>query len=128
MARGRPKKQKAPSTEISADALKAVVKEFQKHSAEASEAAGVAGQAIKNAIDRHNLDRKAFRFALGLAKADPAKRQTTLRSLIEYAHKLDMFADVDAFDDVLSRMEEIVDEVRGRTERKADPIVAATVN
>ena len=130
MARGRPKKKSTiHATEISAEEIKRYVREYHTNAADASEAAGLAGQAVKNAIERHNLDRKAFRFVLGLDKMEPAKRQACLRGLIEYAHKLDHFSDVDAFDDLLDRMESIVGEVRERgSAPAADGIVSQTVN
>lgn len=130
MARGRPKKESAVNaTEITSEEIKRYVREYRDNAADASEAAGLAGQAVKNAIERHNLDRKAFRFVLGLDKMEPAKRQACLRGLLEYAHKLDMFSDVDAFDDILDRMEGIVSEVRERgSAPSADPIVSRTVN
>lgn len=124
------KPQDAVSKSISAVDLKRVVKEFQHQSANASEYAGHAGQVIKTAVDQYNLERKALRFVLGIAKMEPAKRQATLRSTIEYAHKLDMFADVDAFDDILSLMDTICEEVRERVDKpkKADPVVSAFIN
>lgn len=130
MARGRPKKKSAVNaTEITSDEIKRYAREYRENAADAAEAAGLAGQAVKNAIERHNLDRKAFRFVLGLDKMEPAKRQACLRGLLEYAHKLDMFSDVDAFDDILDRMEGIVGEVRERgSAPSADPIVSQTVN
>ena len=131
MARGRPRKA-APvaASEISKEDLKRVVGEVQRHKNSASEYAGYAGQAAKTAIERHSLDRKAFSFVAGLSKMDAAKRQTTLRSVLEYAHKLDMFADVDAFDNILDRMDEITAEVRDRGEkgRPADPVISTLVN
>ncbi|SOC37057.1 hypothetical protein SAMN05892877_103401 [Rhizobium subbaraonis] len=130
MARGRPKKSIVTTTsEISKEEIKRVLRDYQSNAADAVEAAGAAGQVVKSAIERHNLNRKALRFTLGLAKMDPAKRQTTLRCLLEYAHKLDMFSDTDAFDDILDRMENIVTEVRERGgARSADPVVSQTVN
>lgn len=115
--------------EIDAQDLQRVVKEYSKQVANASEYQGLAGQAIKTAIERHNLDRKAFRFILGLSKMEEQKRQTTLRGLLEYAHKMDFFAQTDAFDDVVDRMETIASEVRDRGDapRKADPVVAHLV-
>lgn len=120
----------AGSKGITADDLKRVVKEFAHQSASASEYAGHAGQVIKTAIDQHNLDRKALRFTLGLSKMEEVKRQATIRALIEYAHKLDMFAAVDAFDDLIDTMETICADVRSRSEkpRKADPVVAQFMN
>lgn len=121
---------KASQGSISSDELKRVVTEFQRQSANASEYAGHAGQVIKTAVDRHNLERKALRFVLGLSKMEEAKRQATIRSMMEYAHKLDMFAAVDAFDDLIDTMETICSEVRSRTDKpaKTDSVVTALLN
>ncbi|QDC00370.1 hypothetical protein [Mesorhizobium sp. 8] len=120
----------APSTsEISAEDLKRVVKEYGKQVANAAEYQGLAGQAIKTAIERHNLDRKAFRFTLGLSKMEEQKRQATLRGLLEYCHKMGFFDQTDAFDDIVDRMETIAAEIReGAGEpAKQDGVVAHLV-
>lgn len=118
------------SKSIAAEDLKRVVKEYEHQSANASEYAGHAGQVIKNAIENHNLDRKALRFVLGLNKMEEVKRQATIRALIEYAHKLDMFAAVDAFDDIVDTMEAICKEVKDRVDKpgNSDPVVAQFLN
>lgn len=131
MARKMNKKTAAQErTIVEADELKRIVKEYERQAAHASEYAGHAGNVVKQAVERYHLDRKAIRFVLGLAKMEETKRQATLRAVMEYAHKLDMFASVDAFDDVIDTMETIVSEARGnegRT-RPADPIVSSLVN
>lgn len=115
MARRMKKKDAQPSAgEISADELKRVIKEHGRQSSSASEYAGLAGQAVKTAIDRYSLDRKAFRYILGMNKQEEQKRQATIRQTIELAHKAGFFDQTDAFDDVLDRMEEIIAEVRAR--------------
>lgn len=101
---------------ISADDMKRIIKDYSKQVAKAAEYQGVAGQAIKTAIDQFNLDRKAFRFALGLSKMEEQKRQSTLRQLIELAHKAGYFDQTDAFDDILDHFETIIADVRGRSE------------
>jgi hypothetical protein len=120
----------AASGGVPAEDLKRVVKEFHRQTAQAAEYNGRAGQAIKTIIDNHNLDRKAFRFALGLSKMEETKRQATLRALIDYAHKLEMFDAVDAFDDIVSRMEQISEEIRSRSDKpgKTDSVVSAVLN
>lgn len=119
-----------PEGGIPADELKRVVKEYQRQAAHASEYSGLAGQAVKTAIDRFSIDRKALRFVLGLSKMEEVKRQATIRQTIELAHKLDFFASVDAFDDVIDTMEAIVSEIRNRgsAPRGVDPVVSAALN
>lgn len=123
------KKTEAAKGSVPAEELKRVIKEFGRQSASASEYAGHAGQVVKTAVDRYNLDRKAFRFILGLSKMEETKRQATLRGLLEYAHKLEMFAAVDAFDDVIDTMENIISEVKESAgkPRAIDPIVSAVI-
>ncbi len=117
------------NNEITSGDLQRVVKEYQKQAANASEYQGLAGQAIKTAIERHNLDRKAFRFTLGLSKMEDQKRLTTLRGLLEYCHKMDFFAQADAFDDIADLLETIAAEVRsnGGATTKQDGVIAHLV-
>jgi len=119
----------AASGGIPAEELKRVVKEHQRQTSQASEYNGRAGQAIKTAIDRHNLNQKAFRSALGNDKMEETKRQDYLRSFLEYSFKLGHFDAVDAFDDVLTYMQNIIDETRARADgpRKADSVVSAVL-
>lgn len=114
---------------ISAEELKRVVKEHKRQADNASEYAGHAGQVIKTAVEKHNLDLKALRFAIGLSKMDEAKRQGIIRAFIDYANKLDFFSATDAFDDVVAEMEAICKEIRERADkpRKADPVVSAVL-
>lgn len=117
---------------ITSDELRRVVNQFMSETAEASEHNGAAGSIVKNALDRHGMDRKAFRFILGLAKMETTKRQATLRGVIELADKMGYFDDVDMFDDVISTMANIVDGKRpaeDETPKKAKAsLTLATVN
>lgn len=117
---------------ITAEELRRVVNQFMTEAAEASEHNGAAGSIVKNALDRHGMDRKAFRFILGLAKMETTKRQATLRGVIELADKMGYFDDVDMFDDVISTMANIVDGKRPAEEdapkNAKAPLTLATVN
>jgi uncharacterized protein (UPF0335 family) len=107
---------KLPKTDdgVKASALQKIVKSIQTDKAKASEFNGSAGQTTKKALADHGLDRKAFQFVLGLEKQDTQNQQATLRGVIEYAHKMGMFDEVDAFDDMATRMAEIAAEVQAR--------------
>lgn len=120
---------KTASGGVPAEELKRVVKEHQRQTAQASEYNGRAGQAIKTFVDNHSVDRRAFRFILGLAKMEEVKRQATLRQVVDLAHKLEMFDAVDAFDDVVATMEAICEEIRGRSDkpRQADSVVSSVL-
>lgn len=115
--------------ELPTEELQRVVKEYERQTASASEYSGRAGQAIKSLIDRYNVNPKAFRFILTLSRMEETKRQATLRGLIELAYKLGMFDAVDAFDDIVSKMEAICEEIRERADkpRATDPIVSSLV-
>lgn len=117
MAR-RPKKPDVTSSKssITSDELRRVVNNYMSETAEASEHNGAAGSIVKTALDRHGIDRKAFRFILGLAKAETTKRQATLRGVVELAEKMGYFEDVDMFDDVISTMANIVEGKRPASE------------
>lgn len=124
------KKLKTPTAEargISAEELRRVVKEHKRQADNASEYAGNAGQVIKTAVDKHNLNIKALRAAITASKMEETKRQDYLRSFIDYAYKLGFFDSIDAFDDVLTDFETIIAEVRARAEKPssgaADSIV-----
>lgn len=123
----RAKKTQPANANVPAEELQRVIKEFARQSASATEYAGHAGQVVKSAVERYNLDRKAFRFILGLSKMEETKRQATLRGVLEYSHKLEMFASVDAFDDLIDTMETIISEVKemaGKA-RPIDPAISA---
>lgn len=128
------KKLKTPTAEargISAEELRRVVKEHKRQGDLSSEYAGHAGQVIKTAVDKHNLNLKALRAAITASKMEETKRQDYLRSFIDYAYKLGFFDSIDAFDDVLNDFETIIAEVRARAEKptsgKADPVVSAVL-
>ena len=99
---------------IKASVLQKIVTSIKADKAKASEFNGSAGQTTKKALADHGLDRKAFQFVLGLEKQESQNQQATLRGVIEYAHKMGMFDEVDAFDDIVTRMAEIAAEVQAR--------------
>lgn len=121
---------------IAASDLKRVVSDIKRHKENASEHSGLAGQAAKQAIDRYKLDRKGLSFVVGLSKRETVEAQASLRATIDYADKLGMFDQVDAFDDLIPIMERIVERARntqpphgvpsGRDNPVAD-LVGATV-
>lgn len=94
---------------VSAADLKRVVGDINRHKEHASENAGLAGQATKQAVEQYALDRKALSLIVGLSKKEPAQAQSTLRAIVDYADKLDMFAAMDAFDDLIPAMKRIIE-------------------
>lgn len=94
---------------VAANELKRVVKDILRHKQNASENAGLAGQATAQAVDQYGLDRKALTLVVGLSKAEPSKAQGTLRAIVDYADKLGMFDQIDAFDDLIPAMRRIIE-------------------
>ena len=101
--------------------LKKAMSSIQADKAKASEYNGSAGKTQQQFMKEHGLDRTAFNLVLKLNKQEPQNQQATLRGVIEYAHKSGMFDDVDAFDDIVTRMEEIAAEVKARRHNQTEP-------
>lgn len=115
---------------VAASDLKRVVKDINRHRENASENAGLAGQATKQAIEQYNLDRPALSAVVRLTRAEPSKQQATLRGIIDYADKLGMFDSIDMFDDLIPTLEGIVKRAKdaeGKTGR-ADPVVTSLLD
>ncbi len=119
----------AASRGVAAVDLKRVVKDINRHRENASENAGLAGQATKQAIEQYNLDRPALSAIVRLSRAEPSKQQSTLRGIIEYADKLGMFDSIDLFDDLTPTLEGIVARARESEGAggKADPVMKSLV-
>lgn len=93
---------------VAAADIKRVVKDILRHKENASENAGLAGQATKSAVDQYSLDPKALGLIVGLArKNDPAKAQSTLRAILDYADKYGLLDQMDAFDDFIGIVDRI---------------------
>lgn len=116
------------ATEITNAGIKKLSQSIAREKAKAKEHAGIAGDHLKKAVQKHGLEKKGLTFVLGLEKMEVTKRQGALRGVIEYAHKLGMFDDVDAFDDMAERFKSISDEITARRHNqdgseKADNVV-----
>ncbi|MCR6673281.1 hypothetical protein [Devosia ginsengisoli] len=97
---------------IAAADLKRVVKDILRHKNNASENAGLAGQAVGNAVEQYALDRKALMLVVGLAKKEPAQAQGTIRAMMDYADKYGLLDQLDAFDDLIPTLERIVERAK----------------
>lgn len=97
---------------VSATDLRRVIKDFNRHKENASENSGLAGQAIKQAVDQYGLDRKALTLVAGLAKKEPDKAQGTIRAFMDYADKAGLLDQMDAFDDLIPTLERIVERAK----------------
>ncbi len=105
----KPEEASTEGSGITTKELKRVVSDVLRHKEHASENAGLAGQAVKQAVERYALDRKAFTIVVGLAKGEVTKAQGTIRSLIEYSDKLGLLDQVDAFDDLIPMLKRILE-------------------
>lgn len=112
---------------IEKTALTALVKKIEGAKSKASEFNGTAGQLTSDAVENKNVNKKALGLMLQLRKKEDGDCQAILRNIIDYAHKLGMFDAVDAFDDLIERMEEIVAEVRARAHngKEVDSVVTS---
>lgn len=110
---------------VAAVDLKRVIRDINRHRENASENAGLAGQATKQAIEQYNLDRPALTAVVRLSRAEQTKQQATLRGIIDYADKLGMFDAIDMFDDLIPTLERIVARAKESEGKKgaADPAI-----
>lgn len=114
---------------ISAEDYKSVAKRVDHAKSNQQEYQGLYGQEVKSAVERHNLNRAAFGFATRLRKMEEAKRADVIRSLIWYLHCDGAFAQIDAFDDLSSDLEDILDVIRSNdnSSKAADPNTVAAL-
>ena len=113
MAKKMKAKDAATSKRISRDDYKKASESVAHARANAKDYAGVAGQTTKTFVERHNLNRKAFNFATGLANMEPAKRDDVVRSLLWYLDCEGCFDSLDMFDPVADDLEAILEKIRG---------------
>lgn len=123
-------KKMAPSTApagVSAEDIKRVVDDINRHKENASENAGLAGKATQQACDRYNLDKTALTFSARMKRMETAKRQGIMRGSLDYWDKLGFFDEIDAFDDLIPAMERIIERAHAREGKsaKADPAVSS---
>ena len=113
---------------ISKADLAKLVEKIEGQKAKASEYNGTAGQLTSDAVENKGVNKKALSFVIQLRKKEDNDRQAILRGVIDYAHKLGMFDSVDAFDDLVARLEEIAAEVRarGHNGKDVDNVVGMT--
>lgn len=129
----RLKPEGAPSSEgVNPVDLKRAIAEVSRLKANASEASGQVGAMTNSFVERHGLEKTAFTFVRRLNDMEEGKRASVLRSLIEYSHKMGMFAQVDAFDPFTDVLKKILADIESndnsakQTEGKA--VVEALLN
>lgn len=112
---------KTTSAGVKKTDLKKAVSSILGDKAKASEFNGAAGATQQKFMKDNGLDRTALNLVLKLEKQEPSQQQGTLRGIIELAHKMEMFDDVDAFDDMATRMAEISAEIMARRHNGKEP-------
>lgn len=94
---------------VTAEDLKRVINDISKNKSQASNYAGLAGKATQSAVEQYGLEKTALTFTRRLNDMEAGKRQSVLRSLVDYADKLGHFDQIDAFDDLIPILKRIVD-------------------
>lgn len=103
-----------------ADTFKGVIKAINREKEKASEHVGRAGQATKDAIERHNYNRKGLTFIAGLSKKETAEQAEVMSAILVYGHAMGMFDSTDMFDPSVTVMKKIIEDVdAGRSGRPA---------
>jgi uncharacterized protein (UPF0335 family) len=107
---------------VKAAELRKLVTDINRHKKMASESSGLAGKATQMAAEAHGLDKGALTQCCRLDKWEPAKRQAFLRSFLDYGEKLGFFNEIDAFDDTVAILEEIVARARANEGEVKAPV------
>lgn len=116
---------------VDADQFKKALDEVMRAKANASEYAGFAGHAAKQAIEKYGLDRTGFGFITKIKKMEETKRQSAIKSAVRYALLAGFFDQLDAFDEFAEVLEEILETIReNRNEARpaGDETLGALVN
>jgi hypothetical protein len=99
-------------TGLTADKLRGILDEANKEALAASEASAQAGQILRSAIEAYGLDRPALTMSRRIHKMEPSKQQATIRESIRYWKMLGFFDQIDAFDDTLASLQDVIDAAR----------------
>ena len=126
MAKRAKPKDASQSRGVTTEDLRRVVADISKNKTQASNYAGLAGKATQSAVEQYGLEKTALTFVRRLNDMEEGKRQSVLRSLVDYSNKLGFFDQIDAFDDLLATLEEIVSRTHNSrgAERSDDPTIS----
>lgn len=110
---------------IDPEEFQRLIEEFKRQKDLASEYAGHAGKVVQSAVERHGLDRPAFSMTLKLSKMEVVKQQATIRAFIQYVQKAGMLDQMDAFSDLVTELEALVETLKSRipNEVRSDPAI-----
>lgn len=98
-----------PHGSIKATELKKMVREFTRLEKIEQESVGEAKTYLGKRIKAHHLHEKALGAAMKVHKMEGQPRDAYVRSFLEYCTKLGVFDQLDAFDDTLKYLREVLD-------------------
>lgn len=99
--------------------LRKLIREATAAKAAASEASGEHGSIVKNACERFNIEKKAFSFIRGLNEMESPKRLAVFRQIIDFGGKLGHFDQIDAFDDIVPMLEQLLSDLKAKQPKAA---------
>lgn len=109
-------------------ALKAAIRDVNKHKEAASEATGRSGKATKELCEANNWNTKAFTFVSALTKKEPAQQSEVLGAIVSYAAAMGMFDTSDMYDDHIGAMQQVVENATAGKPSKAPAGAALVAN
>jgi hypothetical protein len=113
---------------ISKEDYQKISAEVLKQKDKAAEYASSVGGYVKGQVERYDLDKLAFQWALKLRKLEPTRRNEVVRNLMRYVHFDDLLAQADLFDEAFSIMQELIDEAKQRPARAPiDPSITSLI-
>lgn len=112
---------------LTRDRLVQIASEADRQRDLAAEYQGQHGGVIRNAVEQYGLDRKAFGFTRAVLKMEAVKQRATIAASLEYLEWLGAFDQIDAFDDLVDRLDGLLTRIRGRNGKTPPPKTAGTL-
>lgn len=107
-------KDKKSETGIAREDLRRVVNEAIRQKKQAAEYSGLHGKVVSGAVENYGVEKNAFTIVRRLSEMEEGKRQSVLRSIIDYSHKMGFFDQLDLFDETVVLLETIASEIKSR--------------
>lgn len=108
MARKAKEAEQSAPKALSKQKFNKAMDEAIRQASNASEYNGHVGAVTKKFCDEYGISRKVFSQVRSLDKLEPAKQSAHLRDLLRLHHARGHFSQVDAFDDLVDVLREIV--------------------
>jgi hypothetical protein len=115
-------KDKRNETGIPAQDLQRVIKEAVRQRQQAAEYSGLHGRVVSGAVERYGIEKNAFTAVRRASEMEETKRQSFVRSFIDYSYKMGFFDQLDLLDDTVATLRKIIEDVDNRkhNERTGD--------